>query len=82
MEYRGTLYGRLGRKYCPVEMTSEDVDDMVSRVSRLEETLRCIRANGYDGRVYSALRAVTDDDLERLGIECLVNFTTARRTDA
>jgi len=68
MKYTGKLYGRIGRKFCPVEMTSDDVDALQERADRMENALKRIRNNGYDGRRLTTA-AVDDFDLEKLGIK-------------
>jgi len=37
MEYHGKLYGKIGRKYIPLRMTSEEVDALKSQLDAAEE---------------------------------------------
>ena len=39
MKYRGDLYGRIGRKYFPLEMTSEDIDKKDQQIAKLQAAL-------------------------------------------
>ena len=42
MEYKGKLYGKVGKSYFPLEATSEDFDNLQNKVKEYEEKLRWI----------------------------------------
>jgi hypothetical protein len=40
MNYSGNLYGKIGKKYFPMEKTSDDIDNEISALKQENETLR------------------------------------------
>lgn len=40
MEYEGKLYGKAGKIYFPMEETTQDVDNLKSRIKDLEQQLK------------------------------------------
>lgn len=56
MEYKGKLYGKVGKSYFPLLHTSDDYDNLVKRVAELEALIEqklnkhgVMQAEGSDG---------------------------------
>ena len=49
-----------------VDVMRDMQTELIERIEILEHLLRAIKQNGYNGKLYSAMRAVTDEELTRV----------------
>jgi len=50
----------------PIELYGDMQTELIERIEILEHLLRAIKRNGYNGKCYSAMQAVTDKELTRV----------------
>lgn len=53
MEYKGKLYGKIGRRYIPLILTSEEVDAMAEQIKQLQEKLAGANNDQFEVSTYS-----------------------------
>ena len=57
MQYRGKLYGKIGRRQIPLTMTSDDVDAMEAHLKRITQSLQNVPQRYSLEKIPSGCRA-------------------------